>query len=436
VNDADAFLAAIIAQPDDDNVRLVFADWLEEHGDRARAEFIRLQIREVQLHPASPERKDVSDRVRSLFEQHSKEWLADLSGHPAYIDDFERGFLTRLRGLPAWIVKIPDRAWERHPIHKLTLRHFQGQLDRALAVPHLARIRVFDLSCPREAEGMTDADAEALATCPYLTGVRSFTSHGAHGNALVEALARCPSLSGLTSLWLLDKRIDDEGMEALAGTDKLSHLTELWLSLPETRAGAARALARTPTALERLSIESGLIGDWGVEALAQSPHLAGLREVRLLDQQIGPAGARALAQSRHLTSLRALDLCGNPIGPTGARALATALWPELGELRLNDCKLGTAGAEALAGSARWTALTELTLQFNEIGPAGAVALSRSERLRGLTALDLWGNPIGNEGARALCESKGALKTLSVGGRDTAFAPTVLAALKQRFGTVD
>src|SRR4051812_5383520 len=39
---ADALLAAIAEAPDDDAPRLVYADWLEEHGDDARAEFIRV----------------------------------------------------------------------------------------------------------------------------------------------------------------------------------------------------------------------------------------------------------------------------------------------------------------------------------------------------------------------------------------------------------
>lgn len=43
----DALLAAILADPDADDRRLVYADWLEEYGDegqRARAEFIRDQV--------------------------------------------------------------------------------------------------------------------------------------------------------------------------------------------------------------------------------------------------------------------------------------------------------------------------------------------------------------------------------------------------------
>ena len=37
------FLAQICDNPADDTVRLVFADWLEEHGEPERAEFIRVQ---------------------------------------------------------------------------------------------------------------------------------------------------------------------------------------------------------------------------------------------------------------------------------------------------------------------------------------------------------------------------------------------------------
>jgi uncharacterized protein (TIGR02996 family) len=37
------FLADIVANPADDTPRLVYADWLDEHGDGDRAEFIRVQ---------------------------------------------------------------------------------------------------------------------------------------------------------------------------------------------------------------------------------------------------------------------------------------------------------------------------------------------------------------------------------------------------------
>ncbi|HUR53454.1 MAG TPA: TIGR02996 domain-containing protein, partial [Gemmataceae bacterium] len=44
MTDGDALLAAILAEPDEDTPRLMYADWLEEEGRRERAEFIRTQI--------------------------------------------------------------------------------------------------------------------------------------------------------------------------------------------------------------------------------------------------------------------------------------------------------------------------------------------------------------------------------------------------------
>ncbi|MBY0457520.1 MAG: TIGR02996 domain-containing protein [Gemmataceae bacterium] len=47
MSDKAALVRAIADDPGDDTVRLAFADWLDEHGDaadRARAEFIRVQI--------------------------------------------------------------------------------------------------------------------------------------------------------------------------------------------------------------------------------------------------------------------------------------------------------------------------------------------------------------------------------------------------------
>ncbi len=43
MNDGELLLKAIVADPDDDVARLVYADWLDEHGDHDRAEFVRIQ---------------------------------------------------------------------------------------------------------------------------------------------------------------------------------------------------------------------------------------------------------------------------------------------------------------------------------------------------------------------------------------------------------
>lgn len=44
MSDRDKFVRQICEQPADDTHRLVYADWLDEHGEPERAEFIRVQV--------------------------------------------------------------------------------------------------------------------------------------------------------------------------------------------------------------------------------------------------------------------------------------------------------------------------------------------------------------------------------------------------------
>ena len=60
MNEAE-FIEAICADPDDDAPRLVFSDWLEEHGNIDRAEFIRIQC---EIGPAHSSRGDHPLRFR------------------------------------------------------------------------------------------------------------------------------------------------------------------------------------------------------------------------------------------------------------------------------------------------------------------------------------------------------------------------------------
>ena len=52
----EAFLLAILEEPQDDTPRLVYSDWLDEHGDGTRAEFIRMQCARSRLPREDPQR--------------------------------------------------------------------------------------------------------------------------------------------------------------------------------------------------------------------------------------------------------------------------------------------------------------------------------------------------------------------------------------------
>lgn len=60
VSDELGFLSAICGQPGDDTARLVYADWLQDHGHDQRAEFIRVQVELARLLEAQPDREEKS----------------------------------------------------------------------------------------------------------------------------------------------------------------------------------------------------------------------------------------------------------------------------------------------------------------------------------------------------------------------------------------
>ena len=94
-----SFLGAIRAQPEDDTVRLIFADWLEEHGQQARAEFIRLQCRLADIDEFALDRPDLLDREWELLTVYRKRWQpAPPSQLAGYLRDsgFLRGFFARI----------------------------------------------------------------------------------------------------------------------------------------------------------------------------------------------------------------------------------------------------------------------------------------------------------------------------------------------------
>lgn len=73
----EALRSAVVAAPDDDTVRLVAADWLDEHDDPDRAAFIRAQVELVRQLIDDPKSADVA-RLRKI----ERAYLGPLSHFP------------------------------------------------------------------------------------------------------------------------------------------------------------------------------------------------------------------------------------------------------------------------------------------------------------------------------------------------------------------
>ena len=89
MTEEDAFLASIREAPEDESPRIIFADWLDDHGDHERAEFIRVQILLSQLDRDSPSWEQTRKRSDEILARRRGEWTA---GPPAQDVEFRRGF--------------------------------------------------------------------------------------------------------------------------------------------------------------------------------------------------------------------------------------------------------------------------------------------------------------------------------------------------------
>lgn len=126
----DAFLQAIVEEPDDDAMRLIFADWLDEH-DSPRGEFIRAQCEILQLPPQHPRRRQLHTRAVQLFRQHAQEWVGPL--RPFLLRClFRRGFVESATVRGRVFIRQPQRLF-----HLTPLRDYVVDLDDVTVPPEV-----------------------------------------------------------------------------------------------------------------------------------------------------------------------------------------------------------------------------------------------------------------------------------------------------------
>jgi uncharacterized protein (TIGR02996 family) len=147
MTDGEALFAAILAEPDEDTPRLVYADWLAENDEELRAEFIRVQV-ELARTPTLALRA----REAALLALHEEEWLAPLKVPGQPLDRgagalFRRGFVEVV-WMPATSFLENARAlFARAPVRELRVtRATLAEVRALMHSPRLARLRGLDLS--------------------------------------------------------------------------------------------------------------------------------------------------------------------------------------------------------------------------------------------------------------------------------------------------
>ena len=434
---AAALLEAICADPDSDEARLVYGDWLTEQ-DEPIGELIAVQCRLAAANEG--ERRKLVRRENQLLKLIARGWgdswkftkgeleYTERISYRVYSDDeklrcrFARGFIDHV---DAHSLVLESRfAWllDAAPVlSSLRIRQFRGAGGPSEELMELVgKLR------PLRALALTPGNGlavRAIATASHFSQLRELSlERGSAQDSVsqeVDSLANCSTLGSLETLDLYKYGLETNDVRSLAG-GRFS-LRRLLLNRSEIGPDGARELASSEAfrQLEELGLyENGLEAD-GAAALANSAHLGCLRSLDLRSNRIRSAGAAALGQATGLPSLRTLVLVGNTLDAEAIAGLLGPGLPNLTELNLQHTRIDDDAVDALlAATDTCRRLAALNLRSNKLTDRSAQRLAACADLSGLSVLNLNGNrAITEEGAAALSRSAHlADAAIHVGGK--------------------
>jgi hypothetical protein len=162
--------------------------------------------------------------------------------------------------------------------------------------------------------------------------------------------------------------------------------------------------------IRELEVNACLIGDAGIERLAESRFVERLVRLGVCDNSFGPNGALRFARRiGQFTSLRALGLSGNSLEGAGFAALIQNQSPSLWFVWASGCHIGNGINEGIQ-SLEHNNLVFLDLSNNNLTPHSLKVLGNAAWARRLGGLRVNWNWCGDQGIRSLL-SAGALDGL-------------------------
>jgi uncharacterized protein (TIGR02996 family) len=423
MTDREQLLEAALTS-DDDDARLVYADWLEQQGDLVRAELIRAQCVVARLPRWERAAVLAAWEAEALLAIHGARFRDEQPRLPGVEwTDFERGFPTTVRVRSARTLR--DQAAEIEAvrsIYRVEIIDFDeseiawpdGGLPwlRALRLSgherHVVHAMRSLISMPSELEVTGLDDYQELTWLEQRTGEVPLTRLRIEGNHTVgrrfaEQLAAWPGAAKLERLelgtvfidydsgYFADPTLRSEGARLLA-TARFEHLAVLDLdrqrigndglaelvgALPALRELSARACEisdvscfedSSGASLDVLDLSDNDLRADGIHALMRSPRLAALRSLALETCELKVDGVSAITEAPCWQTLRTLDLSRNPFGVEGLLAFAEAPRPpHLHSLRLADTDLHIDAGGILTSIDWLPSLLALDLARNELG---------------------------------------------------------------------
>jgi uncharacterized protein (TIGR02996 family) len=239
-----ALLAAIVADPDEDALRLVYADWLQENGDEGQAQFIRDWIALDWLEDHEDEKRQrIAKRLGATAARRGARWLAAVGvegADPVYDRGMVEGAVYS--DIDLFLAEAP-LLFSRAPVRDLTIHGIGGNdplpdlLSGLGALRELTRLRTLHLG--GNGYAVWPAAWERFITSPHLANVR----RAGLTDDYMRAFERCDHLAHLEELDLSGNRITATGALSVVQSPRLAHLKRLDLTENDLEADARNWLA-------------------------------------------------------------------------------------------------------------------------------------------------------------------------------------------------
>ncbi|HEV3255639.1 MAG TPA: TIGR02996 domain-containing protein [Gemmataceae bacterium] len=328
------FLRDIIDHPDDDAPRLIYADWLDDHGRPERAEFIRVQCELARLPSGAPLRGALQAREAELLKAHERSWVP--ADRLALFFEWRRGFVTALKPCARGIFAGEDslKVLAEFPFtEELEFSFCMGD-EEFQYMPDLPILRAFGIG------GNVRVTAASLARIGRWRTLRRLRLNG--DEVTDNALSHLAALVELRDLDLSYSEVTDAGLPRLAPLTALESLDLSETGVTGSGLDALRALPR----LRRLNLSNTRVWDHGIDGLVGC---RSLEELRLESHyQDRPLRDVDLAPLERLPALRILDL-GWWCEPSDIFLATLRRSLSIQELWYNGAKHGEAGAVAAGG---------------------------------------------------------------------------------------
>ena len=295
--------------PESDEARLIYADYLEESGD-PRGEFIRVQCQLNNMTEDGEGYLELYRRQHQLLKENSESWIAGFGKLPISKPVFERGFVVGVTMTAKQLARrVNEVADKISLLNHISIKSATKEWETLSSVRLPSKIKSIALS---QCKVYTDAEMQwkHFLDSNFFENVTRLDLHRVDFSPQAKlAIAQSGLIGKVEHLDYSNQGLHDYLDEFLSNFKATKLLS---LSLDSNRLSSVDvgkiANCESLTNLQKLSVSHNALGGKGVAFLANSLVLKNLKVLSIKHNRTTDAGLKELADPQNLPSLEVLEI--------------------------------------------------------------------------------------------------------------------------------